>query len=154
MRLAVLNYFWFSWLKCSEFVLISPTEPCNATEKNVRLSAIKTHYFISFILFLSSSAHRKPLGGVLRKIGSATVLKPIKKYLERSSIFHESSRLLVCNFTKVQLLHRYFSYILNTDAAVYLFFKNVYHLNKKSKENFLNNEVYGVFLLTFILRVF
>ena len=34
-----------------------------------------------------------------------------------------------------------------------LFFKNLYHLNSKSKENFLNIEVYGVFLLTFILRV-
>ena len=35
-----------------------------------------------------------------------------------------------------------------------LFFKNLYHLNSKSKENFLNVEVYGGFLLTFILRVF
>ena len=35
-----------------------------------------------------------------------------------------------------------------------LFLKNLKHLNSKSKENFLNLEVYGVFLLTFILRVF
>ena len=48
----------------------------------------KAHYFISFIFFLSSSAHRQPLGGVLQKDGSATVLKPIKQYLQRSSIFH------------------------------------------------------------------
>ena len=63
------------------FVLISPTEPCNTTKKNIRLSTIKIHYFISLIFFLSSSARRQPLGGVLQKIGSATVLKPIKKYL-------------------------------------------------------------------------
>ena len=67
---------------------ISPTEPCNATKSNVRLSIIKTHYFISYILFLSSSAHRQPLGGVLQKSGSPTVLNPIKKYLQRSPNFH------------------------------------------------------------------
>ena len=39
---------------------ISPTEPCNATKKNVRVSTVKTHYFIPYILFLSSSAHRQP----------------------------------------------------------------------------------------------
>ena len=44
LRLAVLNIFSFLRLKCSEFVLISPTEPCNATKKNVRLSTIKTHF--------------------------------------------------------------------------------------------------------------
>ena len=88
LSLAVLNYFSFLRLKCSKFAFISPTEPFNATKKNVRLSTIKTHYFISFILFLSSSAHRQPLGGVLQKSGSATVLKPIKKYLQMSSIFH------------------------------------------------------------------
>ena len=43
-------------------------------------STIKIHYFISFILFLSSSAHRQPLGGVLQKSHSVTVLKPIKKF--------------------------------------------------------------------------
>ena len=32
-----------------------------------------------------------PLGGVLHKIGSATVLKPIKEYLRRSLIFHETT---------------------------------------------------------------
>ena len=65
------------FLICSYF----PTETCNATKKNVRLSTIKTHDFISFILFLSSSAYRQAMGGVLRKVGSATVLKPITKYL-------------------------------------------------------------------------
>ena len=80
LRLAVLNFFHFwGWN-----VLISPTEPCNATKKNVRLSTIKAHYFISFILFLSNSPHRQPLGGVLQKISFATVLKPIKKCLRRS----------------------------------------------------------------------
>ena len=84
---------------------------------------MKTPYFISFIIFLSSSTHRQPLGRVLQKIGSATVLKPIKIYLQTFSIH-------------------------------ILFFRNIYHLNSKSKENFLNIEVYGVFLLTFILYVF
>ena len=59
--------------------LIRPYFPNNATKKNVRLSTIKTHYFIFFILFLSSSSHKQPLGGALQKIGSATELKPIKK---------------------------------------------------------------------------
>ena len=81
-------FFSFLKLKCSWFVLISPNEPCNATEKNIRLSKIKTHHFISSILFPSSSAHRQPLGGVLQKIGPAIVLKSIKKYLRRSKIFH------------------------------------------------------------------
>ena len=43
---------------------------------------------------------------------------------------------------------------VETFSIQILFFKNLYHLNCKSKENFLNIEVYGVFLLTFILRVF
>ena len=104
LRLAVLNFFFsFLRLKCSYF----PTEPCNATKKNVRVSTIKTRHFISLILFPLCSAHR--LRGVLQKIGSGTVIKPIKKYLRRSSIFHQSCRLQVCNFTKVKLLHRYFS---------------------------------------------
>ena len=67
LRLAVLNFFSILRLKCSKFVVISPTEPSNATKKNVRLSTIKTHYFIFFILFLSSSTHRQALGGVVQK---------------------------------------------------------------------------------------
>ena len=43
---------------------------------------------------------------------------------------------------------------LETFSIQILFFKNLYHLNSESKENFLDIEVYGVFLLTFILRVF
>ena len=122
-----------------------PIEPCNATKKNIRLSTMKTHYFISFICFLSSSAHRQPPGGVLQKTGSATVLKPIKKYLQRSSIFHQSCTLQVCNFTKVELLHSYFSQILNTVAAVYLrtrvyFCLHSFYGNEKMWiENFLLN---------------
>ena len=88
LRLTVLNYFSFLRLKCSQFVLICPTGPWNGTKKNARLSSMKTHYFISFILFLSSSTHRQPLGGVLQKLDSATVLNPVKKYLRRSSIIH------------------------------------------------------------------
>ena len=42
---------------------------------------------------------------------------------------------------------------LETFSIQILFLKNLYHLNSKSKENFLNIEVHGVFLLTFILCV-
>ena len=48
LRLTVLNFLSFLRLKCCEFVPISLTEPCNTTKKNVRLSTIKTLYFISF----------------------------------------------------------------------------------------------------------
>ena len=68
----ILNFFLFPQMN-----LAMP-------QKNVRLNTVKTHYFISFILLLSSSAHRQPLGDVLQKIGSAPVVKPIKKYLRRS----------------------------------------------------------------------
>ena len=44
--------------------------------------------------------------------------------------------------------------LLETLSIQILFFKNLYHLKSKSKENFLNIEVYGVFLLFFILHVF
>ena len=64
------------FLICSYF----PYEPCNTTKKNARLSTIKANYFSSFILFLSSSAHRQSLGGVLQKSRSSTVLKRIKKF--------------------------------------------------------------------------
>ena len=43
---------------------------------------------------------------------------------------------------------------LETFSIQILFLKHLYHLNSKSKENFLNIEVNGGFLLTFILRVF
>ena len=43
---------------------------------------------------------------------------------------------------------------LETFSIQILFFKDLYYLNSKSKENFLNIEVYGIFLLNFILRVF
>ena len=84
LGLAVLNFFFFFIFGAEMFLICSyfPNWTLQCTEENVRLNTIKTHYFISFILFLSSSAHRQPLGGVLQKIGSATVLKPIKKYCE------------------------------------------------------------------------
>ena len=80
----ILVYYTLFFIRIRKFclklaVLNSLTEPCNATKKNARLSTIKTYYFISFIFFLFSSAHRQPLGGVLQKSCSATVLKPIKK---------------------------------------------------------------------------
>ena len=78
-------HFW-DWNVLDLFLF--PRLNLEMPQRRMSLSTIKTHYFISFIFFLSSSAHRQPLGGVLQKIGSATVLKPIKKYLQRSSIFH------------------------------------------------------------------
>ena len=101
LRLAVLIFFQFLRLKSSYFVLISPTEVCNGTKKNVRLSTIKTRYFIFLVLSLSSSAHRQPLGVVPQKIGSATVLKPIKKYLQRSSIFIKVARFKPATILKL-----------------------------------------------------
>ena len=51
----------------------------------------------------------------------------------------------------VKVLKSYNRISLETFSIQILFFKNLYHLKSKSKENFLNIEVYGVFLLTFIL---
>ena len=53
-----------------------------------------------------------------------------------------------------KVLKSYNRISLETFSIQILFFKSLYHLNSKSKENFLNIEVYGIFLLTFILRVF
>ena len=70
------------FLSCSYF----PDWTLQCYKDDVRLSAIKAHYFISFILFPSSRAHRQPLGGILKKIGSATVLKPVKTFLRRRNL--------------------------------------------------------------------
>ena len=105
------------FLICSYFpdwILQCYKEECQ-TEYNKN-----TISFLSFFFFQAAHIGNHWLGGVLQKIGSASVLKPIKEYLRRSSIFHYSCRLQVCNFTKDELLHRYFSSILNTDAAVSL----------------------------------
>ena len=53
-----------------------------------------------------------------------------------------------------KILKSYNRISLETFSIQIFFFKNLYHLNSKSKENILNIEVYGVFSLTFILRVF
>ena len=53
-----------------------------------------------------------------------------------------------------KVLKRYNRISLETFSIQILFFKNLDHLNSKSKENFLNIEVYGVFLLAFILCAF
>ena len=88
LRLAVLNFFHFwGWNVLNLFLFPHWTlqyhkDECQ-TEYNKNIL-----YFISFILFLSSSAHIQPLGVALQKSGSATVLEPIKKYLKRSPIFH------------------------------------------------------------------
>ena len=53
-----------------------------------------------------------------------------------------------------KVLKSYNRISLETFSIQILFFKNLYHLNSKSKKNYLNIEVYGSFLLTFFLRVF
>ena len=45
-------------------------------------------------------------------------------------------------------IKREYSKLLETFSIRILFFKNLFHLKSKSKENFLRIEVYGVFLLT------
>ena len=80
-------------LKCSWFVFVSRTETCNPTRKNVRLSTKKTLSFLSFFFF--QTVHIGSDWEVFyKKSGSATFLKPIKKYWQRSSI---------CNFKSATL---------------------------------------------------
>ena len=71
LRLAVLIFFIFEaemFFICSYF----PDWTLQGHKEECKTDTIKIHYFISFILFLSSSAYRQPLGDVLQKIGSAT----------------------------------------------------------------------------------
>ena len=44
-----------------------------------------------------------------------------------------------------EVLESYNRISLETFSIQILFFKNLHHLNNKSKENFLNIQVYGVF---------
>ena len=54
-----------------------------------------------------------------------------------------------------EYLKSYNKISLETYSIQVLFFKSLYYLNSKSKENFfLNMGVYGGFLLTFILHAF
>ena len=73
-----------------------------------------------------------------------------------SNIFAERLQWLLLNITSILLIESisYNKISLETFSVQILFFKNLYHLNSKSKENFLNVEVYGGFLLTFFLCVF
>ena len=72
------------FLICSYFA--DGTLQCHKEECQTECN--KNTLFHFFILFLLSSAHGQPLGGVLQKIGYAAVLKPIKTNLRRNSIFH------------------------------------------------------------------
>ena len=106
LRLAVLIFFFIfeeMFLICSylpDWTLQCHKEECQAEYKENTLF----HFFHSFSFI--QRTYRQPVGGVLQKIDYATVLKPMKKYLRRSSIIQ---RLPVCNFTNVELLHRCFS---------------------------------------------
>ena len=107
LSLAALSFFFIfeaeMFLICSylpDWTLQCHKEECQAEYKENTLF----HFFHSFSFM--QRTYRQPVGGVLQEIDSATVLKPIKKYLRRSSIIQ---RLQVCNFTNVELLHRFFS---------------------------------------------
>ena len=83
-RLAVLNFFFISkaerFLICSYFLdrtVQYHREQCQ-TEYNKN----------TLFHFLHSFSFKQPLGGVLQKSGFATELQRIKKYLQKSSIFH------------------------------------------------------------------
>ena len=112
LRLAVLNFFSFLRLKCSWFVLISPTEPCNAIKKHVRLSSIKAlfHFFHSFSF---KQLRKAATGRCLQKSSSETVLKPIKKYCKGVQFFikvacFKSATLLKLNSFK-GIFHRFWT---------------------------------------------
>ena len=72
----------------------------------------KTHYLISFIFFLSSSAHRQPLRGVLQK-GSATVLRPIKNTCKGVQVFIKVARFKSATLLKLNsftvIFHRFWT---------------------------------------------
>ena len=108
LRLAVLNFFHFwGWNVLNLFLFPRLNLQCHKEECQTEYN--KTHYFISFILFFSSSAYRQLLKAVLQKIGSATVLKPIKKYLRRNSIFIKVAGFMSATLIKLKFLQRYFS---------------------------------------------
>ena len=91
IRTSKLLFFFFFIFEAEIFLICSyfPDWTMQYHKEECQTEYYKnTHYFISLIFFLSSSAHRQPLGGVQQKSGSATVLKPIEKYLQRNSIFH------------------------------------------------------------------
>ena len=131
LRMAVLDFFSFLRLKCSQFV-VSPTEPCNPTKKNARLSTIKTHYFTSFILFLSSSAHRQPLGGVLRKKRFCNFAKINEKIPATEFNFslelHASSLQLYWSWTPSQVFAIDFEHRCSCILCTLAILKNTYFL--------------------------
>ena len=69
-----------------------------------------------------------------------------------SNIFVERLQWLLLNITSMLLIGSIQNFNFETFSIHILFFKNLYDLNSKSEENFTKIEVYGVFLLTFILR--
>ena len=54
----------------------------------------------------------------------------------------------------LKVLKSYDRVSLETFSVQVLFFKNLYHLNSKSKENFLNIEVYEGFFINFYSTCF
>ena len=99
-------HFWEAemFLTCSYFP--DWTSQCHKEECQTEYNK-NTISFLSFFFFqaVQIGSQREVF---YKKSGSATVLNPIKRYLQRSSIFHWSFTLQVCKSTKVELLHRYF----------------------------------------------
>ena len=109
LRLAVLFFFFHFWeaemfLTCSYFP--EWTSQCHKEECQTEYNK-NTISFLSFFFFQAVQIGSQ-WEVFYKKSGSATVLNPIKRYLQRSSIFHWSFTLQVCKSTKVELLHRYF----------------------------------------------
>ena len=115
LRLAVLIFFFHFWGWNVLNLFLFPR--LNLVIPQRRMSDwVQEKQTISFILFPSSSAHRQPLGDVLQKIGSPTVLKAIKKIPAKEFNFLLK---LQASSLQIELPHRYFSWILNTDVAVF-----------------------------------
>ena len=99
-------HFWEAemFLTCSYFP--DWTSQCHKEECQTEYNK-NTISFLSFFFFQAVQIGSQ-WEVFYKKSGSATVLNPIKRYLQRSSIFHWSFTLQVCKSTKVKLLHRYF----------------------------------------------
>ena len=79
----------------------------------VNISLFHWVYFTSFFdHYIKPNICFKPLADFLQNSCSKSVLNKLKNVPVKESCSHYSCRLQVCNFTKTELLHWYFSKIL------------------------------------------
>ena len=105
LRLVAINFFHFSgWNVLNSFLF--PELNLAMPQRRMSDWVQEKHYLIFFILFLSGSAHRQPLGSVLQKSRSATVLKPIKKFDKKATAkdFNFSLKLHASSWTHSQVV--------------------------------------------------